>query len=51
MELTKKVGNDVTAGFLVGALSLTGILYLLNQTEEKAIALTYGVEIHQELNR
>lgn len=51
MELNRKIGNDVTAGVLFGALCLTGILYMLNQTEEKSIALTYGATIQSELSR
>lgn len=41
MQLQQNVGREVVVGVLIGGLFLSGILYMLNTTEDQAIALTY----------
>jgi len=42
MDLSQKVSREVAAGVLFGAMCLTGILYVLDRTEETAISLSFG---------
>lgn len=41
MDLNQKVSKEVVAGFFLGAICLTGILYVLNATEQTAIAFSF----------
>jgi len=41
MDLNQKVSREVVAGFLLGAICLTGILSILNATEQTAIAFSF----------
>jgi len=41
MDLNKVVKKQVSAGVLLGAIFLTGMLFFLQKSEEKALELTY----------
>ncbi len=51
MKFETNVSNEVVAGVLIGGLCLSGILYLLNTTEEQALALTYSKTLVSEQNK
>lgn len=41
MDLNKIVKKQVSIGVLLGAIFLTGVLFLLHKTEQKVLELTY----------
>ncbi len=43
MNYTQRMSGEVTAGVLIGALCLTGILYVLYRTEDRAVAMMFPV--------
>lgn len=51
MKFESNVSNEVVAGVLIGGLCLSGILYLLNSTEDRAITLTYSSMLDVEQNQ
>mgnify|MGYP000520554313 CR=1 FL=1 len=45
MKFQTSISNEIVAGVLIGGICLSGILYMLNSTEDEAISLLYSKQV------